>query len=174
MDEARFWSIVDASCDLDQDRQLELIRASLNLLTPTELEGFEAIFDRQMQRSYRWDLWGAAYVAMGGASDDGFEYFRLWLISRGRAAFEQTIQNPDSLADIVPANPEQMEFEDFAHVAPDVWATKTGKAWDEMPHLASFFSPTAAAPIGDEFSDSPSELARRYPRLWKQFGAGGR
>ncbi|WP_217498085.1 MULTISPECIES: DUF4240 domain-containing protein [Sphingomonas] len=38
-----------------------------------------------MIRSYRWDLWRAAKVAKGGVSDDGFEYFRTWLISRGRA-----------------------------------------------------------------------------------------
>ena len=37
-----------------------------------------------MDDSYRWDLWGAAYLANGGCSDDGFDYFRGWLIGQGR------------------------------------------------------------------------------------------
>lgn len=53
-----------------------------------------------MIRSYRWDLWGAAYVAKGGASDDGFEYFQRWLISRGRTDFERVLADPDALADL--------------------------------------------------------------------------
>jgi hypothetical protein len=30
------------------------------------------------------DQWGAAYLANGGCSDDGFDYFRGWLIGQGR------------------------------------------------------------------------------------------
>ncbi|MFL6076856.1 MAG: DUF4240 domain-containing protein [Mycobacteriales bacterium] len=37
-----------------------------------------------MAESYQGDLWGAAYLINGGASDDGFDYFRGWLIARTR------------------------------------------------------------------------------------------
>lgn len=36
----------------------------------------------------------------GWCSDDGFEYFRLWLIGRGRDAFEQTVAQPDALGEL--------------------------------------------------------------------------
>jgi hypothetical protein len=52
-----------------------------------------------MAESYRWDLWGAAYLINGGCSDDGFDYFRGWLLSQGRAIWQATLADPDSLAD---------------------------------------------------------------------------
>ncbi|WP_449342020.1 DUF4240 domain-containing protein [Streptomyces aurantiogriseus] len=35
-------------------------------------------------RAYTWDLWGAAWVLLDGASDDAFDFFRCWLIGQGR------------------------------------------------------------------------------------------
>jgi hypothetical protein len=172
MSEMRFWSIIEGTRSDDHDTQVVRLKAALAALTPEEIEGFEACLDRQMRRSYSWDMWGAAYVAMGGASDDGFEYFRLWLIARGRADFEKVLAEPDALADIAPADPEQLEFEDFAHVPPDVWAAKTHKPWDAMPNPSAFFVPLGYGPArGTRFSEDPDALARRYPRLWRRFSA---
>ena len=56
-------------------------------LTPQDVVSFELAFGHEVQRAYTWDLWGAAYVVHGGASDDGFVYFRHWLISKGRRVF---------------------------------------------------------------------------------------
>lgn len=175
MPEARFWSIVESTRNADPAAQVAALKAKLAALTPEEIVGYEGCVDAQMRRSYRWDLWGAASVAMGGASDDGFEYFRLWLIARGRADFEKVLAHPDALADIAPADPEQLEFEDFAHVAPDAWAEKTGKAWDAMPHLSVFFRPDGYGELaGTRFSEDPAALARSYPKLWHRFGGGDR
>src|SRR5512139_441856 len=52
-----------------------------------------------MADSYRGDLWAAAYLINGGASDDGFDYFRGWLIAQGQAMFERAIADPDGLSD---------------------------------------------------------------------------
>ena len=46
-----------------------------------ECDLFEAAFRRYLNEAYTWDLWGAADVIHGGCSDDGFEYFRRWLVS---------------------------------------------------------------------------------------------
>ena len=35
-----------------------------------------------------------------GCSDDGFDYFRGWLIARGRQAFDQAVADPDALANL--------------------------------------------------------------------------
>jgi hypothetical protein len=40
--------------------------------------------------SYRTVLWAAACLINGGYSDDGFEYFRGWLIVQGRDVFERS------------------------------------------------------------------------------------
>jgi len=172
MTEAQFWSLIDQSRSDDPDQQIELLRANLAKLTPDEVVAFEATFDALMRHSYRCDLWGAAYVAMGGASDDGFEYFRLWLISRGQQTFSKVLSDPDALADIAPDDPMLLEFEAIAYVASDIWSSKTGKPTDNMPQLSAFFAPTGyGSPAGNEFSEDPQALARQYPKLWKRFGA---
>src|SRR5688500_13176599 len=83
--EARVWALVEATAQRDpsQSAQSAVLRAALEKMTVTQIEEFDRVFQQKMRESYRWDLWGAAYVIHGGASDDGFEYFRRWLISRG-------------------------------------------------------------------------------------------
>jgi Protein of unknown function (DUF4240) len=52
-----------------------------------------------MAQFYRLALWGAAYLINGGCSDDGFDYFRGWLLSQGHATWQAALADPDSLAD---------------------------------------------------------------------------
>ena len=165
-----FWDIVERtrSPDGDQDRQMAALAAELSKLPPAEIEAFGAVFDRLRIESYSWDLWGAAHVIMGGSSDDGFEYFRVWLISRGRGVFEAAGANPDELAVLIPADFDQStDFELLAYVAADAWAEKTGDDPTNMPRPAH---PTYAdEPAGEPFEESPKDLANRYPRLWARF-----
>lgn len=51
-----------------------------------------------LAESYRSPLWAAAYLINGGCSDDGFDYFRGWLVLQGRAVFERVVVEPDELA----------------------------------------------------------------------------
>lgn len=41
---------------------------------------------------------GAAYLINGGRSDDGFDHFRGWLLTQGRATWQAALAEPDSLA----------------------------------------------------------------------------
>ncbi len=49
--------------------------------------------------AYAWPVWGAAYLVEGGCSDDAFMDFRDGLVLAGRATFERTLADPDTLAD---------------------------------------------------------------------------
>src|SRR5262249_8656242 len=123
MTENRFWALIARSAANDPARQLEALRQTLRELSAPEIEGFEHAFHREQRRAYTWDLWGAAYVIHGGASDDAFEYFQRWLISKGRDVFEAALADPDSLADMLaPDVEEPCDFEEFAYVAGRVWA----------------------------------------------------
>ena len=170
MNQARFWQIVGESAHdaTDQQSQATALRAALDRLTPQEIEAFADIFDELMRRSYRWDLWGAGFVVEGGMSDDGFEYFRRWLMSRGEAVFEKVSADPDSLADIIPEDHDgEFEFEEFRDVANEAWAKKTGRSADTMPRKAQ---PYSSDPAGTPFSEDPAALKKRYPKLWARFG----
>ena len=172
MTEQRFWAIIAESTpfEADTDKQSAVLRASLEKLTPAELEGYERIFDRLMTESYSWDLWGAAYVANGGASDDGFEYFRCWLISKGEGIFRKVSAHPDSLADILAKDSGgDLEFEEFAYIARNVWAEKTERDPGDMPGAAAMMYNTK--PSGTPFVENPTVLQKRYPKLWARFAA---
>jgi hypothetical protein len=172
MSDERFWAIVEASTKFESDpkRQLLSLHSELAKLSVDDLLAYEAAFDGLMRRSYTWDLWGAAYVIHGGASDDGFEYFRCWLISKGRTRFEKALADPDSLADMLaPDVEEALDFESFAYVARKVWAEKTGRKGSEMPNAAQMIY-AGHAPSGVAFTEDPAALDKRYPKLWKRFG----
>jgi hypothetical protein len=142
---------------------------SLSALTVPEIEAFQRVFDDKLAQAYSWDLWGAAYVVHGGESDDGFEYFRRWLISRGRSSFEKAVAEPDSLAELIPDNPAgPLENEEIGFVAMEIWARKTGRGPAEMPGAATMRS---AEPTGLPFEEDEEALAKRYPKLWSRFGA---
>ncbi len=47
----------------------------------------------------------------GGCFDDGFEYFRNWLISRGRRVFYAAKDNPDTLINEINDDIDEYEFE---------------------------------------------------------------
>jgi hypothetical protein len=167
-----FWALVDQSAafDAEPDAQIAALRASLDRLSPSQIADFEKLFRETMRSSYSWDLWGAAYLANGGASDDGFEYFRCWLISKGRRVFEAVSKDPDRLADLLAPREKggDLEFEEFAYVARDVWVDKTGRDWNELPVIAEMAY--SSEPEGTAFSEDREELARRYPKLSKRFG----
>jgi Protein of unknown function (DUF4240) len=166
-----FWDLIDHSAALEAnpDAQLADLRASLSDLSASQIADFERMFYETMRQSYSWDLWGAAFLANGGASDDGFEYFRFWLISKGRIVFHKVVASPDSLADLLaPGSGGDFEFEEFAYVARKAWQTKTGQDWKEMPVIANIAYDKQ--PSGTAFTENPADLAKRYPKLWKRFG----
>ncbi|KQW81918.1 DUF4240 domain-containing protein [Brevundimonas sp. Root1279] len=169
MSDAVFWAIVDRSAARadDPDAQLEALRTELEALDAESVAGFIRAFEGQMDRAYSWELWGAGYVAYGGMSDDGFVYFRRWLISRGRADFERLLASPDDLPLLVPTDAEGLEFEEFAYVAVDLWSEKTG---DQDPPFGLAADGLGTEPRGRPFQEDPAALAQRYPKTWARFG----
>ena len=90
------------------------VRARLEKLRPEDIVSFDVHYDALRFRAYRKELWGAAYLMNGGCSDDGFEYFRAWLISRGKKVYEQVLSDPDSLDSLYPRISATMSGEDPA------------------------------------------------------------
>ncbi|CAN5180690.1 DUF4240 domain-containing protein [soil metagenome] len=172
MDDATFWAIVDRTVvyEADTERQADALASELNALSADDTVAFTDAFQRQLKRAYRWDLWAVNYIAHGGASDDGFEYFRRWLISKGQAAFEHLLKSPDDLADMVAGgNSGPLEYEEFATVSWDVWGAKTGREPNEIPASLDFMT-EGAEPEGEPFSEDEAALAARFPKTWARWG----
>ena len=98
-----FWALIDTArslADGDPDETAAAVERMLMERDPDEIYAYLEQEARVMERSYSWSLWGAAYITNGGCSDDGFDYWRGWLIAQGRDVFEAVLANPDSLTDL--------------------------------------------------------------------------
>jgi len=170
----KFWQIIAraAEFDHDPDAHMEALHAALHELPLEEIISFEVAFRRYLNKAYTWELWGAAHVIHGGCYDDGFEYFRRWLVSRGRQVYEAALIDPDSLAqqDVRPGPENYWEFEEIYYVAVKVFNQKGGKG-DVRDHSEPEAGLGGPGPSGEPFSEDKDYLARRYPKLWQRFGA---
>ena len=163
MTEAEFWNLIEAARAESDDAQetAEQLGEQLSELEPETLYAFEEQLARLLERSYTWELWGVAYVLNGGCSDDGFHYFRGWLIAQGREVFERALTDPDSLVDQV-EDMEEAECEDILHVATSAYREATG----DYPEGITVNLPD----LGPSWDfDDRAEMARRYPRSVAQF-----
>jgi hypothetical protein len=170
MDETEFWELIDTTrgaAEGDPEEQADLLVERLLGVDPEQILDFARHFESRYNRAYRWDLWGAAWVLLDGASDDAFDYFRCWLIGQGREVFEGALHDPDSLAELLDDFDEEIDGdgEELGYAADEAYEQLTGTV---APGLG--LPPAPAEPEGTpvEFEDDRA-LARRYPRLWDRF-----
>lgn len=174
MPDASFWALIDATLtgSTDPDARMEQLRKALEPLSTDDLIAYEIAFREKLNKAYTWDLWAAAYIVHGGASDDGFEYFRRWLVMRGKATYEAALADPSHLATIplAPTGPEGVwEFEEIYYVAGELFEERGGE--DDIRD----FGPDEIGlggeePAGTPFPEEPSALQEMYPALWSAFG----
>ena len=99
MTEEIFWEYLSTEINSGAE-EFDLISNLTEKLTKKsneEIFSFGVIIDELMAKSYSSKLWCAAYLVNHGCTDDGFDYFRLWLISKGKETFYDVINNPDNL-----------------------------------------------------------------------------
>ncbi len=129
LDENLYWSIIDKSlkCTSNQDDQEQFLIREIGNLTPTQMIGFRLRTDKLLYDTYNSEMWCAGYIMNGGCSDDGFEYFRNWVISRGKETYYKAKENPDNLIDEVDSELEMYDFESFWYVSLEAFKQNTGK-----------------------------------------------
>ncbi|MGW1065682.1 DUF4240 domain-containing protein [Streptomyces aureus] len=172
MNKQQFWQLIEAARNqvLDPDDSEAVAREATSLLASRPVE--EIIAAQQvlwdlMAESYTNPLWAAAYVINGGCSDDGFDYFRGWLIAQGRQVFEGVVGDPDALArlPIVQASAADgvdLEGEDTLSIAWNAHITATG---GQLPTDAFTIRYPELDPAWDFDFDDRGEMARRLPGL---------
>ncbi|MFI5755399.1 DUF4240 domain-containing protein [Streptomyces sp. NPDC051569] len=172
MDETEFWEIIDSTREAaegDPEDHADLLVERLMRLDPDSVLDFGRHFEARYNRAYRWDLWGAAVVLLGGASDDAFDYFRCWLIGQGREIFEGALHDPDSLAELLDHFDEDLDGdgEELGYAADEAYEQLTGAV---PPDLG--IAPQPADPEGALLDlENDAALAERFPGLWERFGA---
>lgn len=165
VDRDRFWEIIDAARERvgDVDEVPAALVEVLRGWPLADLVAFREVQDELFERdAYRWDLWAAAYVINGGASDDGFAYFLGWLMAQGRTRWEATLADPDSLADVVDADAGDLDGEEMLYVAPRA-AEDEEAFWTALPDKGEHLQP---GPAGEHFDfDDQERMRHLLPRL---------
>jgi hypothetical protein len=165
MDAKQFWDIIEASCSDPRsvDDWNDVLFQELARLRPEAILQFDRIFDELACAAYTVDLWGAAYLINGGASDDGFYYFRCWLIGMGKQAYENALADPDTLADVVVPDLDG-EAEIYAE-AQKAWERVTGEPNTEYPLVLPARCDGGTLRGKNWDFDDDAEMRKRFPRL---------
>jgi hypothetical protein len=158
MDETEFWSLIDSS---RTDEHAFRLQELLTGRSVKDLEDFARIYRTLRTRAQHFDLWSAGYLLANGMSNDGFVYFRDWLISYGRDVYERALADPDSLADVPDPRVHGVEDEQFGYAVYDAYRDTYG---DEL----AWPGPSdEAEPRGTRFEHE--DLPDRLPRLYAKW-----
>jgi hypothetical protein len=158
MNEKEFWKSIEMvrnEAGANVEARPALLQRHLSKLKPEDIQRFQQRYDALLLESNNWSLWGAASIMNGGCSDDGFKYFRDWLISEGETLFRQSLLNPDSLASV--SRRDYFELESFGYAALKAYAAKGAG------ELERDFSVEYAVTKGREWDES--ELPQLFPTL---------
>ncbi|WP_369185179.1 DUF4240 domain-containing protein [Streptomyces sp. Y1] len=177
MESDEFWTLIEtarAAADRPFDEALTDVLAGLPL---DRILDYDERFDAVHASVYRWDVWAAAELIIGGCSDDGFIDFRAGLIGLGREWFERVAAAPDSLAEhpLVRGSVEDLEEallqEDATYAALRAYDRVTGVEGScyEAQEARAAARPQRADVEPDmgeswDFADD-GEMRRRLPRL---------
>lgn len=164
--ESEFWRLIESAFDPDDadiEEGIDELRRVMTAWPREKVVSFQRTLNAQMQRAYRWNLIAASCVVGAGQSDDGFEDFRAWLITRGQAVFERVLSDPSELATLpFEESPlEEWNGEEFHMLPGEVGGEEDDDDWPYGPD---------EDPSGTPIELNKANLSRLFPRLWSRFG----
>ena len=162
MNRDEFWRIIDNAISnvSDTSEVGPAVTKSLEQLDPSAIISFKQHQLDVEAESYRWDLWAVAFIINGGCSDDGFDYFRAWLVANGRDRFDKAMSNPESVGEWAD---EDGDYEDMLYVADAAYENKTG---NKLPY-DSINKSRPTDPVGNSWDED--ELETMYPALCQKY-----
>lgn len=110
----QFWKYIKEANEHSSNDN-EVIDYLVNKLTNKEVEeifSFGIILDELMLESYNEKLWCASYLVNGDSSEESFDFFRLWLISKGKYMYDDVIRDADNLSKYIEEVDEDNYIED--------------------------------------------------------------
>jgi len=176
VDTNSFWALVADTRNLAAtegpesvvEEHVGTLTAALEGLSDDDVRGFYKELRAARARANRWDLWAAAYLALGGASDDSFLDFRNWLISHGQETYERVLADPDSVADLT-WDEDENDFgaaEGWAYAPLEVLEER-GFDEDDLDDEDDDLDDQFGEPSGEPFPEDDDDwFAARFPRLW--------
>jgi len=175
LEEEKFWKIVESSLEnfeseIEQEKKLI---SEIENLSVKEQIGFKLRTDKLSNEIYTSDMWCAGYIVNGGCSDDGFDYFKSWVISKGKEVYYEVKKNPDALIDYATLEMEEYEFESFGYVALNAFKKATG---DELYDYIDYDKFWKEEKINTQIQfnwreENPDSMKAICPQLFNKFFA---
>ena len=173
LDENLYWSIVDYSLKhaSNQQEQEQVLVKEISQLSPKQMIGFRLRTDKLLYDTYNSEMWCAGFIMNDGCSDDGFEYFRNWIISRGKTVYYKAKENPDNLVTETDPRLDMYDFESFWFVAFEAFKQQTGQELSDYIDYDKFMTREAHYPRF-QFTwqeSNPQSMQKICPRLFERF-----
>lgn len=150
MNQHLFWELIEAArtrSDGDLEDFGPNLVEMLCQLPVEDLMTWKQIFWEYHNASYKNKLWAAAFVLNGGCSDDGFDYFRAWLIAQGREIFMAALANPEVFVydDVMALTEGGCEYEEMLSLAEKAFLAQV----DHKADYDDFYAEVSKYPLSE-------------------------
>lgn len=162
IDEDLFWELIGESRNESNSNPefIECLKEKLVQFSSTQIRQFQKILLENLEQLKSWDLWGLAYIARRGCSDDAFDYFRAWTISQGKVAFE--LAKGDMLGFLQHISfEEDPQLESFLYLAEEAYEQRSDSPM--KPITIKYLKLS-----GEQWQEA--DLCNRFPELCSRFG----
>lgn len=159
MMDMRFWEIITtalAEKPATLEEACDGLKRTLMGLPQQEVIAFADAYGLIREELNDAYLAAAMEILHGSFSDDGFEYFKEWIISLGPEAYQAARKNPDQLADWVQPGYAYCDGELFGNTISESYEERFGERMPDIPYYS--------VPMENE-DLSAADAARMFPRL---------
>jgi hypothetical protein len=180
--DSEFWAIIELSknvqeSDFDSFDQgeafIENITQSLTSWDDDDIIRFELALEAKAMCLDHYQilhLYKILDIAFGGMSDDGFHYFKHWIIYMGENFFNTALQNIDQLK-FTHRSFVAPDFETLLDVASQAWEIKHGEV-DSFFQILDSKRSHETIPLSQDLKGiavKRKDYKKHYPNLMKQF-----
>jgi len=187
MDKNTFWRLIDEVnsqvAGTDYDGILRATQEKLLTYTPEEIADWGSIQRYYKDMADTGGIFATSCFLNDYMSDDGFNDFRMWLISRGKDTYMTALKNPDSLADLeLPEDIQSMmdtRWEGYGYVANYAYRQtgRTDSVYDVMERRPLTVAQKADIRVEIDYFPHPiqndAEATLLLPKLHKKYGKVG-
>lgn len=161
IDETLFWQLIDDANREAEDRYqfIDALTAKLTAFGAKEMRNFDKWLLTKTGELNNWDIWALAYIVRRGCGDDAFDYFKAWVVSKGKDVFE-TVKQMDTTK-LPTLFTEDPQLEELYYLAGEVFESRTSDIY-VLPRVKQ------SKLTGKQWKEE--ELRIVYPELCNVFG----
>ncbi|HRX85741.1 MAG TPA: DUF4240 domain-containing protein [Phycisphaerae bacterium] len=163
MTDDRFWRLIDEA--RARGSVAEHLPRLLLELNADEVVAFASMLSGKIANAGSFPLLAANFVIASYVSDEGFRSFRAWLVSQGRARYENAIRDPQTIADWLDIDEVDDTAEDPVGEAVCIAYMRHGDP-DEL-HARTAHAADPDRPL--DWPENKLEYRRRFPQLVDKF-----